>query len=157
VIKPADSTPPKEEAPVISQPLPSAIPSSSVQPKPPVEPKTPPVDPAEVAKGEIRQLIEISLSKVFDDRSADELKELWPQIDGKTLDSFRNSFKEKAWSSLARKYSVLSITLAGDTASTKGVWNGFFYTDGKLRPNQQRNWTATLAKINGRWRLTDLK
>lgn len=116
----------------------------------------PAVDPTATDKAEIQQLF-VELSKVFDDRNVNQLKNLWPQIDRKILDDYGRVFGNKDLHSVARRYAVAKIEVTGDTATASGIWTGVHGRDGKIVQNDQVNWTAKLAKINGRWRLTDLR
>ena len=132
---------------------PSSSPSAPA--KPPVQPE--PVRSNVEEEMKIRELFTVSLSKVFDDRNADELKALWPEIDSVTLGSYRNAFEEKSLPSLSRKYAVASVNVTGDSATANGIWTGVHMRDGRLRQNDQVKWNATLSKIGGVWRIKKLQ
>ncbi|HEY6943802.1 MAG TPA: protein kinase [Candidatus Acidoferrum sp.] len=122
---------------------------------PPPKPQ-PPVDPTVADKAEIQQLF-AELSKAFEDRNADKLIDLWPQIPASTLAQYRTAFEDKNIKSVNKRFDVNNFGMAGDSAQPSGIWTGVGYRDGKQVLDAQGKWRGRLVKTNGHWRLSSLE
>jgi hypothetical protein len=136
----------------LNQPPAAVVPSPAT---PPAKRET--QNATAVDEAAVRNVVE-TFFRAFEERNADELRQVWPTIPQKRYDGYKSSFADARSITMQIVSQSVNVSPDGGTATVL-TESQQQYTPkfGKSSKKSEASWKFQLAKKNGVWVLTDVQ